>query len=181
MNRPPPPTQETPLWKFSLAVYGSDGVAAECLALQERFAVDVNLLLFVAFAGAVEGVALNAREVAAAAESVSGWHADIVRALRGARQRLKPMSLDAHDSHRAAATALRAKVKAAELESEKIEQAMLWDHWRRQSGAYTPGNRSEALAANLRALLVHYGAPAEPKESVPRLQTAALAFATSKS
>ena len=38
-------------WDFSLRVYGSDGVSAACIALQERHGIDVNLLLFSAWVG----------------------------------------------------------------------------------------------------------------------------------
>ena len=54
----PSPPLDTPLWAFSLAVYGGDGVAEECLDLQERLGLDVNILLFAAFLGAVEAVQL---------------------------------------------------------------------------------------------------------------------------
>jgi uncharacterized protein (TIGR02444 family) len=47
-------------WRFSLAVYASDGVARECLALQEALKADVNLLLFCAWMGA-RNVALSRR------------------------------------------------------------------------------------------------------------------------
>ena len=40
-----------PFWDFSLRVYGSDGVPAACIALQERRGIDVNLLLFSAWIG----------------------------------------------------------------------------------------------------------------------------------
>jgi len=39
-------------------------VAEECLGLQERLGLDVNLLLFAAYIGAVEGVALATQDVA---------------------------------------------------------------------------------------------------------------------
>jgi uncharacterized protein (TIGR02444 family) len=180
MNAAPAPTLDTPLWAFSLAVYGADGVEAECLDLQERFGVDVNLLLFAAFAGAREGVQLDAADIAAAAAAVSAWHGEIVRALRGARRTLKPVSLDADNPLHTAAASLRTQVKAAELEAENIEQAMLWLWWQRHLAGRTRGDAGAALAANLHALLAYFGAPvgfAAPA----KLRTAALAFIGSKS
>jgi uncharacterized protein (TIGR02444 family) len=35
-------------WDFSLKVYAAAGVADECILLQDRFGIDVNLLLFCA-------------------------------------------------------------------------------------------------------------------------------------
>ncbi|HEY9550471.1 MAG TPA: TIGR02444 family protein, partial [Kiloniellaceae bacterium] len=43
--------EETPFWQFSGAVYARRGVAEACLALQQRHGLDVNLLLFCAWAG----------------------------------------------------------------------------------------------------------------------------------
>jgi uncharacterized protein (TIGR02444 family) len=179
-NLAPAPTLDTPLWTFSLAVYGAEGVADECLDLQERFELDVNLLLFAAYAGAVEGIQLNAQDIAAAAAAVSAWHAEIVRALRGVRRGLKPVSLDGGNPLHPAAASLRAQVKAAELKAEKIELAMLWLWSRQHLAGRTRGDAGAALATNLRALLAHFGAPAG--SAVPaKLQTAASAFNGSKS
>ena len=38
--------------QFALELYGSEGVAAACLHLQNRHVLDVNLVLFAAFIGA---------------------------------------------------------------------------------------------------------------------------------
>jgi len=175
--------EDNPLWAFSLAVYGADGVAAECLDLQERLGLDVNLLLFAAFTGAVEGIRLQAQDVAAAAALVAAWHGDIVRGLRGVRRTLKPLSLDETDPLRAAAADLRTNVKAAELDAEQIEQTMLWRWSRRQLDARARAPRGEALTANLRVLLAHYDATAGATHDAasPRLRAAALAFDGSKS
>jgi uncharacterized protein (TIGR02444 family) len=174
------PSLDSPLWAFSLAIYGAEGVADECLDLQERFKLDVNLLLFAAYAGAVEGIQLNAQDVAAAAAAVSAWHAEIVRALRSVRRALKPVSLDDGNPLHPAAASLRAQVKAAELKAEKIELAMLWSWSRQHLAGRARGDAGAALAANLRALLAHYGAPAECAAPA-MLRTAALAFIGSKS
>jgi uncharacterized protein (TIGR02444 family) len=181
MTKPAPaPTLDTPLWAFSLAVYGAEGVAAECLDLQERFGVDVNLLLFAAHAGAREGVQLDAPDIAAAAAAVSAWHGEIVRALRDARRALKPLSLDDNNPLHAAASSLRTQVKATELKAEKIELAMLWLWSQRHLAGRTRADAGVAVAANLHALLAHFGAPAG-LAAPAKLRTAALAFIGSKS
>jgi uncharacterized protein (TIGR02444 family) len=172
---------DTPFWRFSLAVYAANGVADECLELQEGLGLDVNLLLFAAFAGSVEGMQLNAQDVAAAAALVEGWHTDIVRTLRAVRRTLKPMSLDDTDPLQGAAAALRTQVKTAELDAEKIEQTMLWRWSRRQLDARNRTPRDAALTANLHAMLAYYD-PAMAHEAVlPRLRAAALAFESVKS
>src|SRR5260370_42507163 len=57
----------TALWRFSLAVYLRAGVAPECLDVQERFGVDVKLLLFCAYLGALEAGVLSQDDLAQAA------------------------------------------------------------------------------------------------------------------
>jgi uncharacterized protein (TIGR02444 family) len=155
---------DTPLWDFSLVVYGSDGVADECLALQERLKLDVNLLLFAAYMGAVDGVRLEVVDVVAANALVADWQANVVRQLRQARHALKGTG----------AEALRAQVKAIELEAEKIEQRMLWQ-WSREQLASRP--RSDcALAGNLSAVLEFYGTRDQSETSLPRLLAVAAAY-----
>jgi len=173
---------DTPLWAFSLVVYGRDRVADECLELQERLNLDVNLLLLVAFVGAVEGVRLEMQDIAAASAVVADWHSEIVRALRRARRALKPVTADADNPLRAASSTLRAQVNVAELEAEKIEQAMLWQ-WSRRQLADRPGtDRNRALAANLSGVLEFYGVTpgrAEAAAAIPRLLDAAASYARS--
>ena len=164
---------DTPLWSFSLAVYGAEGVAAECLDLQDRLDLDVNLLLFAAFTGAIGGVTLTAEDLAAAAEAVAPWHNDVVRTLREARRTLKPLAADIEDPLRVAATSVRAQVKNAELNAEKIEQAMLWTWGERHFESRRRGDRNEALAANLSAVLAFYRADGREQSAVTRLRDVA--------
>jgi uncharacterized protein (TIGR02444 family) len=162
---------ETPFWAFSLAVYAADGVAEECLALQERLNLDVNLLLFAAYVGAVEGMRLDRQDVANAHAVVAEWHNEIVRTLRHARQALKAPSTDVDNPLRAATETLRLQAKRAELESEKIEQAMLW-RWSRHQLAGRP--RSDgALVNNVRGVWVLYG---DADARCPRLLDAAVRY-----
>ena len=157
---------DTPLWAFSLAVYGGDGVADECLDLQERLGLDVNILLFAAFIGAVEAVQLESRDITAASAAVAAWQSEIVRPLRLVRRALKPMS----------AEGLRAHVKAAELEAEKIELAMLWQWSRPQLADRPRGDRIGTLANNLRAALEFYRTPNRLETALPRLLEAATVY-----
>jgi uncharacterized protein (TIGR02444 family) len=180
MNAAPTQTLDNPFWAFSLAVYGADGVEPECLDLQERFGVDVNLLLFAAFAGACEAVQLKAADITAAAAAVSAWHGEIVCALRGARRALRPLSLDDSSPLQASAAELRAQVKAAELYSEKIEQGVLWLWWQRHLAGRARTDKDAALATNVQRVLVHYGAPVG-LPTPAALHVAASAFAPSNS
>ena len=66
-------------WDFSLAVYGAEAVAPECLSLQDKFGIDVNLLLLCAYVGAVRGVTLTVGDIVAARAEVATGHKDIVK------------------------------------------------------------------------------------------------------
>ena len=182
----PPLEMESALWRFSLAVYRGAGVPEECLDVQERHGVDVNLLMLCAYVGAVEGAVLSASDVADALEATGAWHANVVRTLRQVRRTLKPWGAGEHDhapskeSASRVVEALRVKVKGAELEAEQIEQAMMWAWLRAQVGQWRRREPRQALIANVFALLVRCGATgaqADPQQALPRFCAAALRVA----
>jgi uncharacterized protein (TIGR02444 family) len=150
----------SPFWDFSIAVYGAAGVQDECLALQDRCGLDVNLVLLCAYLGAIHGVALTEDDISSARREVGPWQEQIVRPLRDARRNLKTIALQNADAADSAAQ-LRQQVKNAELESERIEQRML-EKWAEARLAAWPRARSrEAVAANLQILLAVYGIGSE--------------------
>jgi len=80
------------LWTFSLAVYDNVAVKRECLDLQDRHSVDVNLLLFCAFVGAVHGAVLSQADLRQVEGVVHDWNAQVVHSLRKARHAVKSLS-----------------------------------------------------------------------------------------
>ncbi|CAO3406806.1 TIGR02444 family protein [Azospirillum largimobile] len=134
-----------PFWDFSLAVYGRPGVPALCLALQDRRGVDVNVLLFAAWAGMECGVRLSGPELSRIDSAVSGWREEVVRPLRALRRRAK-----AEDD------AFYRRMKAAELEAERVQQDRLFA----AANFFPRPGGSAALAAANMALLVPGGDPA---------------------
>ncbi|PWC47118.1 TIGR02444 family protein [Azospirillum sp. TSA6c] len=134
-----------PFWDFSLAVYGRPGVPACCLSLQDRRGVDVNVLLFAAWAGLECGIRLSADELARIDGAVAGWREEVVRPLRALRRRVKTED-----------DAFYRRMKAAELEAERVQQDRLF-----ATAGFTPqpGGGVELAVANM-ALLVPGGDPA---------------------
>ena len=124
-------------WRFSLKVYDQKGVADECLALQDRHGVNVNLLLFCAWIG-TQAIILDRNGIEAATKIVVRWDAMVVRPLRIARQEMKA------DPDMAA---VRARVKALEIAAEQIEQAMLFAHARSTTSARA--QHGDAIAHNV--------------------------------
>lgn len=129
---------DNPLWDFSLALYGADGVETACLALQDEAGLDVNLILLACFLGA-RGVRIESAALAGLAGPAEAWRTEVIAPLRALRRRLKDASVGAVDPARAAPT--RQAVKAAELEAERAQQAYLF-----QALQTTPG-RDGRLAA----------------------------------
>ena len=171
-----PVQMESPLWRFSLAVYRGAGVQEECLDVQERFGLDVNLLMLCAYVGAVEGAVLSASDIADALEASGAWHGNVVKSLRQVRRTLKPWG-SGEGPFSPVVEALRTKVKGAELEAEQIEQAMMWAWLREQAGQWRRREPRQALVANVFALLVRCGATgaqADPQRALPRFCAAAL-------
>jgi uncharacterized protein (TIGR02444 family) len=119
-------TETTPFWRFSLNFYRQAGVSDACIALQDECGVDVNLLLFL-FWLASEGRQLAANEVKKLDEEVRSWRELTVIPIRDARRRLKG-ARTAVDSGRQ--EAFRNKVKAVELEAERLQQEALYQFHR---------------------------------------------------
>lgn len=134
-------------WRFSLDLYGRPGVAPACLRLQERLALDVNLLLFCCWAASL-GRRLSVDDLRHAVAAVRSWHGDIVRPIRAVRRRL---DRGFAESQAGEVEALRQRLLQVEIEAERIEQLRL----ARLPAVSASDNRaaSELAALNLRAYL----------------------------
>lgn len=111
----------SPFWRFSLAVYARPDVARACLELQDTSAVDVNLLLFLLW------LSLSARCLSAVAvrdldDKIREWRDAVIVPLRTLRRTLKQSS----PIEPSMAEPLRTKVKALELEAERLQQETLY-------------------------------------------------------
>ena len=127
-------------WRFSLAVYGQRGVADECLGLQDKFGLNINLLLFCAWLGR-GGIAVTRDDLEGASRSISSWHDHVVRPLRGVRRQMK--------LHHEDVSALRANVQRIEIEAEQVEQAILFAYAKK----ITSRVESDAVARNVNEYL----------------------------
>lgn len=134
---------DTALWRFSCDLYGRADVAPACLALQDRHGFDINLLLACCWAGRT-GKRLDRTALAGLAGQVADWQAQAVEPLRGVRRWLKRQSA----APAGPAAALRERVKAQELEAERIEQAILAEALARLGAPAAAG--PQTAAANLR-------------------------------
>jgi len=122
MNDTPRETETTPFWRFSLHFYRHTGVSDACIALQDEQGVDVNLLLFL-FWLADDGRQLSADEVKKLDDAVRDWRNLTIVPIRDTRRKLKGARtvVDA-----ATQEVFRNKVKAIELDAERLQQAALF-------------------------------------------------------
>ena len=122
MSDAAPSSQGSPFWRFSLQFYRLPKVADACIALQEEAGVDVNLLLFLLW-HAKQHRRLSAADVAALEAQVAPWRDLTVIPLRGVRRALKsPPALVAAPN----AEAFRNRIKAVELEAERLQQEAMF-------------------------------------------------------
>jgi uncharacterized protein (TIGR02444 family) len=112
----------TPFWRFSLHFYRQAGVSDACIALQDDCGVDVNLLLFL-FWLASERQQLSTDEVKNLDDKVRDWRNLTIIPIRDARRKLKgaPTLVDPVKQE-----AFRTKVKAIELDAERLQQEALY-------------------------------------------------------
>ena len=103
------------LWNWAVRVYASDGVSEACLHLQDAAGQNVPLLLWAAWT-ARTGRRPDADAVEAACDIARAWQDAAIAPLRSVRRALKGRNPDLDD---AAREAVRAQVKAVELEAER--------------------------------------------------------------
>jgi uncharacterized protein (TIGR02444 family) len=122
---PPEDVPETgsPFWRYSLRFYRMPGVSEACLVLQDGCGADVNILLYL-FWLAAKSRELSADEIARLNDSARSWRDVAVRPLRDIRRRLKEAATMVAPARQ---EALRTRLKAVELEAERLQQEALYE------------------------------------------------------
>ena len=122
MTKTQPSSETTPFWRFSLQFYRLSDVADACVALQDDYGVDVNLLLFLLWR-ADEGRLLSGDEVKSLDDKVRDWRNLTVIPMRTIRRKLKSARTLIEPARQ---EAFRTKIKANELEAERLQQQALF-------------------------------------------------------
>lgn len=107
---------------FSIAVYTAPGVEEECLSLQDDHGVDVNILLFCAYAAVVAQVLLSGQDLTNIDQEVAGLQDGVIAPLRTCRRAMKQGIAVLPPEQAANAQLLRDHVKDIELAAEYLEQ-----------------------------------------------------------
>lgn len=134
-----------PFWEFSTWAYSQDGVEKALLSLQNRMGVDVNMVLFcvwLAYRGS-DGNDL-AQHLAGALKLSREWQRNLIEPVRTCRDNLKIVieGPDLVGSSRTAATALRERLKANELDLEALQILGLY-------GLVTTGDDDEGAPVDI--------------------------------
>jgi uncharacterized protein (TIGR02444 family) len=111
-------SQPNPFWTFSLGYYRGAGVSEACLELQDNCGVDVNVVLFLLWLASRKR-ALAADQIRSVADKVRPWQIDVIGPIRALRRMLKN---DAPLLDKGSAELFRTRIKAVELESERLQQ-----------------------------------------------------------
>lgn len=140
-------TREETFWDFSLRTYGAEGVPAACLALQDELGADVNLVLYCCWAGG-RAAPLDDGAFEQAFAFSREWASGVVQPLRSARRWMKKAGCASGSVDPDDCMALRERIKAVELQAEKLQQLAL-------TSLPLPPDRVEGLTA-VAANLVRY-------------------------
>jgi uncharacterized protein (TIGR02444 family) len=142
---------DNPLWDFSLSVYSERGVAEECLTLQDRHDLNVNLVLLAAYLGCA-GIALTEEHWEDAASEIALLDEIVVRPLRSIRRALKSHA-NTEDSLGTRPMGVYRTIKAAEIDAERLEQDVLYRWAEAPSTGSAPVDVRSLIAENTATLL----------------------------
>ncbi len=119
-HAPRTPTPADQFWAWSNTFYEQKEVQACCLSLQDRFGVNINLVLFCLWSAQHRKDALTHAFVQAAVLQAKTWDANIGALLRQARSALKsaPGVAEMDDFAK-----IYDQAKALELEAERLHQS----------------------------------------------------------
>lgn len=114
--------QDSPFWDFSLSIYGRPGVADACLFLQDRYALDVNVMLFCVWVGLTGRGPLGAPEIDACVSRTSDWRKRVIEPLRQVRRACRDEPLGVPEF---LLQVFRPSMHDVELDAEHVEQLVL--------------------------------------------------------
>src|SRR5437016_6349461 len=145
--------QGSPFWRFSLQLYRQPAVADACIQLQDEAGVDVNLLFFLLWL-ALQRRTFSESEVEWLESKVGPWRDATVIPIRNVRRALKvPPALVGG----ATAEFFRTKIKAVELEAERLQQEAMYELAPTMPLGETARTPAEAARANIDAYAAMLG------------------------
>ena len=111
-------------WDFSVRTYRTASVPEACLSLQNEHGVDVNMLLYCVWVGAVAG-SFDAESFKRAHEYSVEWAENVVIPLRKARTWMKHTGCQRDPVPASDCMNFREDIKGVEFAAEKMQQEVL--------------------------------------------------------
>lgn len=142
---------DSPFWDYSLRLYSAPGVADSCIALQDEYGLDVNMLLFCAWCATEGAGRLDGADIGQALARTRDWQARVVQPLRAVRRYCSRDDSEPGDTLR---ETMKLAVQTVELDAEHVEQLILTrlvDG--RRSETSPPAEAAANLVHNLRLYL----------------------------
>ena len=109
----------TRFWDYALALYSQPGIEQACLAIQDEHDGDVNTTLLCCWAGSL-GFKLKRDDLDRLESAIADWQTTVLKPLRKLRYATKGFGNRGLDN-----MSLYKKLKAVELDAEKISQQLL--------------------------------------------------------
>ena len=134
--------KNSPLWRFSNNIYRKEGVSEILLHVQDKFFIDVNMILFVAWLASINR-SLTAADIQDAKKLVSLWRIKAIVPIRNIRRSLKDFS---------GIDYLYENVKKLEIDTEKEELKILYDNYIELSSEQKSELKLDLLESNLHVL-----------------------------
>ena len=134
--------KNSPLWRFSNNIYRKEGVSEILLHVQDKFSIDVNMILFVAWLASINR-SLTAADIQDAQKLVSRWRVMVIVPVRNIRRSLKYFTGTDY---------LYEDVKNLEIDTEKEELKILYDNYITLSSEQKSELKLDLLESNLHTL-----------------------------
>ena len=134
--------KNSPLWRFSNNIYRKEGVSEILLHVQDKFSIDVNMILFVAWLASVNR-SLTASDIQDAQKLVSLWRTKVIVPVRNIRRSVKDFSDTDY---------LYEDVKKLEIDTEKEELKILYNNYIALSSEQKSELKLDLLESNLHVL-----------------------------
>lgn len=150
----------TGFWQFSCRLYAIPKVSETCLILQDRYGLDVNLILF-ALWSASQHRQLSSQLLKKTAQFSRHWQRQRVMPLRELRRRMKSrLSLIAEQRQRDYAQ-LRESILTTELGAERLQQQVLARLAATEPALVSRQEVAATMRANLQAVCAESGVEAD--------------------
>ena len=145
-----------PFWAYSQCLWRDTEVVSACLRLQDRAAVDVNLVLFCVWTAAVGYGRLTGQDVQSVVAATRPWQEGVLRPLRAVRRELAA-GFGAMPGP--ATFGLLQALRRAELDAERIEQQQLHSALDLVGRLGTTTEMAVTATASISTYFAHLGKP----------------------